>query len=106
MNWRWAPSGMIRTRPSLTASTAGFASSSIRQNHCSEISGSICSPRRWGEGTLWWCGSLPRAMGERALVLVRPLAAEQTLLAELGDDRLLRLGGGHTAEALRRRVGD
>ena len=31
----------------LPASIAGAASSSMRQNHCSEISGSIGSPERW-----------------------------------------------------------
>ena len=44
---------MNRIRPSRTASIAGFAISSIRQNHCSEISGSIRSPERCEKGTLW-----------------------------------------------------
>ena len=37
----------MRTRPSRTASIAGPASSSMRMNHCSEISGSTRSPERW-----------------------------------------------------------
>ena len=44
---------MKRTRPSCTASTAGSASSSMRQNHCSEISGSMRSPERCENGTEW-----------------------------------------------------
>ena len=39
--------GTIRTRSDSTASIAGAASSSMRQNHWSEISGSIGSPERW-----------------------------------------------------------
>jgi hypothetical protein len=42
---------MKRTRPSVTARIAGWASSSIRQNHCSEINGSIRSPERCENGT-------------------------------------------------------
>jgi hypothetical protein len=34
-------------RPDSTASIAGLASSSMRMNHWSEISGSIRSPLRW-----------------------------------------------------------
>ena len=49
--WRRAPSGVIRTSPCSTASIAGLASSSMRQNHCSEISGSIRSPERCENGT-------------------------------------------------------
>jgi hypothetical protein len=37
----------------LTTSIAGLASSSIRMNHCSEISGSIRSPERCENGTVW-----------------------------------------------------
>jgi hypothetical protein len=44
---------MKRTFPCFTASIAGFASSSIWQNHWSEISGSIRSPERWEKGTSW-----------------------------------------------------
>ena len=43
--------GTKRTRPSLTTSIAGFAISSMRQNHCSEISGSTRSPERCEKGT-------------------------------------------------------
>ena len=39
-------SGVKRTRPERTASIAGLASSSMRMNHCREISGSIRSPER------------------------------------------------------------
>ena len=45
--------GVKRTRPLSTASIAGAASSSMRQNHCSEISGSIRSPERCEKGTEW-----------------------------------------------------
>ena len=45
-------SGWIWTRPSRTASIAGRASSSMRMNHWSEISGSIRSPERCEYGTL------------------------------------------------------
>ena len=38
--------GWKRTRPDRTASLAGFASSSMRMNHWSEMSGSIRSPER------------------------------------------------------------
>ncbi len=48
---------MIVTRPSSTASIAGVASSSMRMNHCSEISGSIRSPERCEYGTACWWGS-------------------------------------------------
>ena len=47
------PSGWIVIRPLRTTSIAGVASSSIRMNHCSEISGSIRSPERCEYGTLW-----------------------------------------------------
>ena len=47
---RWL-SGWTRRRPSSTASIAGAASSSIRMNHCSQISGSIRSPERCEYGT-------------------------------------------------------
>ena len=49
---RW-PSGWIRTRPDSTTSIAGRASSSMRMNHWSEISGSIRSPVRCENGTSW-----------------------------------------------------
>jgi len=39
--------GTILTRSDSTASIAGLASSSMRQNHWSEISGSIGAPERW-----------------------------------------------------------
>jgi hypothetical protein len=39
-------SGWNRMRPERTASIAGAASSSIRMNHCNEISGSMRSPER------------------------------------------------------------
>ena len=39
-------------RPDRTASIAGAASSSIRMNHCSEISGSIRCPERCENGTV------------------------------------------------------
>ena len=42
---------MIRTSSRSTTSIAGAASSSMRQNHCSEISGSIRSPERCENGT-------------------------------------------------------
>ena len=42
------------TRPLVTASIAGLASSSIAMNHCSEISGSIRAPERCENGTVWW----------------------------------------------------
>ena len=45
-------SGMKRTRPDLTASIAGLASSSIPMNHCREMSGSTRSPERWLNGTV------------------------------------------------------
>ena len=44
-----------------TTSIAGFASSSMRQNHCSEISGSIRSPERCEKGTECVYGSSPRS---------------------------------------------
>ena len=47
----WGSAGMNLTRPSVTALIAGFAISSIRQNHCSEISGSILFPERCENGT-------------------------------------------------------
>ena len=40
-------------RPSRTAAIAGAASSSMRMNHCSEMRGSIRSPERWLNGTVW-----------------------------------------------------
>ena len=40
-------------RPERTASAAGRASSSMRMNHCSEMSGSMRSPERWLNGTVW-----------------------------------------------------
>ena len=58
--WRRAPSGMTRTFPWVTTSTARRAISSIRQNHCSEMSGSIRSPERWENGTVCVYGSSPR----------------------------------------------
>ena len=50
-------SGWIFTRPDVTASIAGAASSSIRMNHWSEMSGSMRSPERWEYGTLCVYGS-------------------------------------------------
>ena len=48
----------MRTRPSRTTSSAGAASSSMRMNHWSEISGSMRSPERWENGTLCVYGSV------------------------------------------------
>ena len=44
---------MIRTSSRSTTSIAGVASSSMRQNHCSEISGSMRAPVRCEKGTEW-----------------------------------------------------
>ena len=49
----------MRTRPDWTTSIAGLASSSIRMNHWSEISGSIRSPERCEYGTSWRYCSVP-----------------------------------------------
>ena len=77
-------------RPSRTASSAGAASSSMRMNHCSEISGSIRSPERCENGHV---------------VRVGLGAGDPALLAQGGDDRLARLERGHAREALARRLG-
>ena len=42
----------MRDAPVVTASIAGAASSSMRMNHCSEMSGSMRSPERWQKGTV------------------------------------------------------
>ncbi len=42
----------MRMRPERTASAAGAASSSMRMNHCSEMSGSTRSPERCEYGTV------------------------------------------------------
>ena len=64
-----------------TTSIAGAASSSMRMNHCSEMSGSIRSPERCEYGTLCVYGSV-------ATIAV----------AERRDDRLARLERGHARE--------
>ena len=63
----------------------------MRQNHCSEISGSIRSPERCENGTV--CG-------------IGLLAPQRPLLAQRRHHRLAGLGDGHAAEALRGGVGD
>ena len=83
--------GWKRTRPLVTASIAGLASSSMAMNHCSEISGSIRCPERCENGHR---------------VVVGLGVVDEPLLGELGDDGLLGLGDGHTAEALGGLVGD
>ena len=45
-------------RPLVTASMAGLTSSSMRMNHCREISGSMRSPERCEYGTLCVSGSV------------------------------------------------
>ncbi len=50
----------MRMRPERTASAAGAASSSIRMNHCSEMSGSTRSPERCEYGTVWTWSSVAR----------------------------------------------
>ena len=52
-------SGWNRTLPERTTSIAGFASSFMSQNHCSEISGSIRRPERCECGTSCSYGSSP-----------------------------------------------
>ncbi len=46
-------SGWKRTRPERIASSAGFFSSSIEQNHWSEIRGSILVLQRSQRDTVW-----------------------------------------------------
>ena len=54
-------SGMIRVRPSRTASSAGSASGFIFTNHCVEIIGSTMAPERCERGSVSMCGFVPRA---------------------------------------------
>ncbi len=82
---RSAPFGWKRTRPSRTAAIAGAASSSIRQNHCSETSGSTRTPERW---------SVPDG------VHVRALRADEPALAQVGQHALRRLGDREIGIAL------
>src|SRR3954463_5049578 len=89
----------MRTRPSRTTSIAGAASSSMRQNHCSEISGSIRSPERWGNGALWGEGS--RGAGPPPPRPPPPPPPRARRLAA----RLARFQRGHAREALARRLG-
>ena len=94
--------GWKRTRPDRTASLAGFASSSMRMNHWSEISGSIRSPERSQCPTSCSYGSSLRseALGEEGVA---------HLLARLGDRQAGELAGqlGHAAvEADRRQLGE
>ena len=93
--------GWKRTRPDRTASFAGFASSSIRMNHCSEISGSIRSPERSQWPTSCSYGSSLRS---------RPCAkrASRTFSRASATGRPGELAGelGHAAvEADRRQLG-
>ena len=93
--------GWKRTRPDRTASLAGLASSSMRMNHCSEISGSIRSPER----SQW-----PTSCSYGSLVAQQALGEERVahLLARLRDRQAGELARelGHAAvEADRRQLG-